>query len=146
METFLTSCWSCTPHAAYCKTESSTSGGFNSQTSLEKSKHFTWTHLQHSVLKATFIKHYLTLSVCYISHMKLYKNNEKPVKQGIRSNHEYDHQGYKITSLIFLFTIILIRTFSYRVLGSLPINTEYKILFKSIQNLEKSLISLGKVI
>lgn len=30
----LTSCWPCTPHAAYCRTESTTSGGSSSQTSL----------------------------------------------------------------------------------------------------------------
>lgn len=41
--TALTSCCPWTPHAAYCNTESSTSGGFNSQTSLEKKvKIFTW--------------------------------------------------------------------------------------------------------
>lgn len=50
----LTSCCPWTPQAAYCKTESSTSGGFNSQTSLEKREtFFTWTHWQHLMHRAT---------------------------------------------------------------------------------------------
>lgn len=75
--------------------------------------------------------------------MKLYKNNEKPVKQGIKNTHKYYHPDCKITSLIFDLVSYWSEYVQLQSIGQSPNIecTNYKILVKSNLKFRKQLDS-----